>query len=257
MRAWAKGIIVALGVFFTSMGVSYAQIKIIPQSTIKEAANPTLVQGSNLVFDHNGTLSFGTIGEESGCWQGEIEWHTTNGKKASITRITSSCNCLEVVWSRRDNTASKSGKIGVKYYPKGHAGKVSQRLFIYTTLSDQNPSAIVKVVGEVTPSADRSGDYAYMMGTLRLRQKSVRVDNKGGVERIAVMNSGSTPLHITHDAKMTLGGLKAYTQPATLQSDEEGDLIIEYAPNGEPPILFLGGIAVPPRERKIEIEIEK
>lgn len=257
MRAWAKGIIVTLGALVASVGVSYAQIKIIPQSTIKEAANPTLVQGSNLEFAHNGTLSFGTIGEESGCWQGEIEWHTTDGKKASITRITSSCNCLEVVWSRRDNTASKSGKIGVKYYPKGHAGKVTQRLFIYTTLSDQRPSAMVKVVGEVTPSADRSGDYAYTMGTLRLRQKSVKMDSKGGIGRVAVMNGGSTPLHITHDAKMTLGGVKAYTQPATIESGEEGDLIIEYAPNGEPPILFLGGIAAPPRERKIEIVIEK
>lgn len=257
MKRWQIGIVGVIGAVLASIAPSYGQITIIPQSTIREAANPTIVEGSTICFDNNALISFGTIAEDSGCWQGEIEWHTTDGRKASITRITTSCNCLVADWERRANTATPNGKIGIKYYPKGHAGKVQQRLFVYTTLSADKPSAIVKIVGTVAASEDRSGDYAHEMGTLLLRQRSATLPASGGTFRIAVMNGGSSPLRITHDERMSLGGIKAHTEPATLQSGQQGDLVIEYKPTQEPVMLFLKGINAAPRERKIEIEIEK
>lgn len=256
-RRLTIGFMCLIGAIVAPMSTSYAQLKIIPQSAIKEAANPTIAQGSTIVIENNGTLSFGTIAEESGSWSGTIDWHTTDGKKASITRITSSCNCLVAEWSRRENTAAKGGKIGIKYLPKGHAGRVQQRLFVYTTLSDERPSAIVNVVGTVTPSADRSGDYGYSIGPLLVRQKELTLPAKGGEIRVAVMNRGSSPITITHDKRMSIGGIRAHTEPTTLKSGEEGDLVVKYEPNGEPVMLYLQGVNIPPRERKIEIKIEK
>ena len=256
-KGWTRAIVGALGAITALTSPCYGQLTIIPQSAVQEASNPSIAEGSKLAFDNNGTLSFDTIGESDGCWQGEIAWHTTGGTKATITRITTSCNCVVADWSRRDNTARKSGKIGVRYYPKGHAGRVEQRLFIYTTLSEEKPSAIVKVVGTVTPSGDNSGNYPHTMGVLLVRQKEVTLPADGGVARIAVMNGGSAPLEVSHDGGLSLGGLKAYTIPRTLQSGEEGDLVVEFEPNGAPTMLYLKGVNVPPRERKIEIRIEK
>lgn len=257
MRGVALGITVLCGALVALVSPCRAQITIIPQKSLEEAANPTSVEGSTLRFENGGTLSFGTIGEDDGLWQGEIAWRTTDGKKLSITRITTSCNCVVAEWNRKANTSAKSGTIGVKYYPKGHGGKVEQRLLIYTSLSHDKPSAVVKIVGTVTPSANRSGDYPHQMGTLLVRQKSVSLPAEGGVARIAVMNGGSTPLEVSHDATLTLGGVKAYTVPARLESGEEGDLVVEIEPDGEPAILYLKGVNAPPRARKIEIKIEK
>lgn len=237
---------------------SRGQIAIIPQEAVQRAANPQTLQGSTLSFENDGTLSFGTIGEDDAPWQGEISWRNTSGQKLSITRITTSCNCLVAEWDRKANTATTSGKVGVKYYPKGRAGGVCQRLFVYTTLSDSEPSAIVEVEGTVTHSTDRTGDYPHQMGTLRLRQKSVAFPAEGGTARIAIINGGSGALSIAHDEGLTTGGVRAYTEPARLATGQEGDLVIEYRPEqGALPTLYLKGINTAPRKRKVEITIEK
>lgn len=255
-RGWRVGLIGVFGALVASIDPAYGQLTIIPQEAVQRAANPKAHEGSTIRFAEGGTLSFGTISEDEPHWQGEIEWHNTTGKKISITRITTSCNCLVAEWDRKANTAKSSGKVRVKYYPKGHAGEVHQRLFVYTTLSESEPSAIVDVVGTVTHSTDRGGDYPHAMGTLRLRQRGVTLPKEGGTARIAILNGGSTPLRVTHDGTLTMGGLRAYTEPTTLSAGEEGDLVVEYCPDGAPAMLFLVGINTPPRGRKVEITIE-
>lgn len=246
-----------VGALGLSTTITFAQLTIIPQSTVQEAANPTLAKGVSMQFDNNGLLDFGSIDESDGCWRGEIEWREIEGKCLSITRITSSCNCLVAEWDKRDNSNVASGVIGVKFLPKGHIGGVEQKLFIYTTLSDKEPSAVVRVQGRVTYSVGNNDNYPHSMGALRLRQKRVSLPQDGNIQRVAVMNGGSTPITITHDTRLSIGGIRAYTEPKQLESGKEGSLVIEYCPDGQPVMLYLDGIAVPPRERKMEIEIEK
>ena len=256
-RKCGVALVCLIGALELSMSPAAAQLNIIPQERIQEAANPTLAKGVAMQFDNDGILSFGTIGESEECWRGEIAWREANGTKLSITRITTSCNCVVAEWDKRANSNTSSGTIGVKFLPKGHIGGVDQKLFIYTTLSESEPSAVVRVRGKVTHSVGTRSEYPHSMGALRLRQKRALFTAEGGVYRIAIMNDGQKPLTITHDEKLTVGGAKAYTSPLRLESGEEGELIIEYSPTEGPAMLYLNGLNTPPRGRKIEIAIEE
>ena len=238
-------------------GVLRAQLPIIPRE-IREAAKPTTVEGEWLIFEGGTTHTFGTISEDDALWQTNLQWRTKEGRKVTITRIQTTCGCVAAKWDKRLSVNVTEGTIDVKYYPKGHAGKVHQCLFVYTSLSDEKPTAIISLVGTVTPSHDRSGDYKYSAGVLGMRQKSVAVPEGGGEVRIAVVNCGSTPLRVVHDGRISTPNIKAHTEPETLESSQEGDLVIEYSPdNTNAVMLYLAGINTPPRERKIEVTIEK
>lgn len=238
-------------------GVLRAQLPIIPRE-VREAAKPTTLEGEWLIFEGGTTHTFGTISEDDALWQANLQWRTKEGRKVTITRIQTTCGCLAAKWDKRLGVEATEGTIEVKYYPKGHAGKVNQRLFVYTSLSDEKPTAIISLVGTVTPSHDRSGDYQHSVGVLGMRQKSVTVPEGGGKVRIAVMNCGSTPLRIAHDGRISTPNIKAHTEPEILESGQEGDLVIEYQPNNTDAVmLYLTGINTPPRERKIEVTIEK
>ena len=232
-----------------------AQMVIIPQERVQEAANPSTIKNSPMHFTVGDKVSFGTIGEDLGEWKTSLHWQSE--EPLTITRIKTTCGCVGTEWSRRAATNATSGDVEVTFHPKGRTGSVEQRIFVYTTLSDDTPTAIVKVVGTVEPSADHTSLYPHLAGTLGLRTKSVRLPAEGGRVEIAVMNCGSTPLRVTHDGKLSLGGVQAYTKPAVLEANEEGVLCVEYAPEAAPAMLYLAGISAPPRERKIEIEIEK
>lgn len=235
-----------------------AQLTIIPQNKVQEAANPTLAEGAQMQFDGEGILNFGTIEEDCGEWHGEIRWREKSGQRLTITRIQTSCSCLKVSWERRKSSNASSGVVGVTYLPKGHAGVVDQKFFVYTTLSESHPTAIVRVKGKVTPSTDRSGDYPHSCGTLLMRSKEARFGaTDGNRVRIAVMNGGSSPLRITHDNTLSLGGVKAYTEPEQLNPGEEGDLVVEYPkPRESNAQLYLRGVDTPPRNRKVELLID-
>lgn len=234
-----------------------AQLPIIPRE-VREAAKPTAVEGEWLIFDDGTNITFGTISEDDAPWQTTLHWRTKEGRKLTITRVQTTCGCLVAKWDRRASVEASKGTIEVTYHPKGHAGKVNQRLFVYTSLSDEKPTAIISLVGTVTPSIDRSGDYQHSAGVLGMRQKSVVITEGGGRARIAVMNCGSTPLRITHDSKLSTPNIKAHTEPEILESGAEGDLVIEYKSNKTDAVmLYLAGLNTPPRERKIEVTIEK
>lgn len=256
MRRCVVWIVLVFGVLTTS-GSAMAQIRIIPQERVQEAANPSTIGEEAMLFEEGERVSFGTISEDSEPWRTTLRWHTTEGKRLTIKQIKTTCGCLTAEWDRRKAVNATSGTIEIEYRPKGHTGGIRQRIFVYTTLSENKPTAIVECVGTVKPSADRSSLYPHQMGTLGLRSRTLTLPAEGGVMEIAVMNCGSEPLRVMHDERMSLGGVKAHTEPAVLPSGAEGVLVVEFEPTEEPTMLYLGGVTAPPRERKIEIEIEK
>lgn len=252
MRRCVIGILLLLGTW----GGAVAQIRIIPQERVQEAANPSTIEEQAMLFEEGERVSFGTISEDSEPWRAVLRWHSAEGKRLTITQIKTSCGCLVAEWDKRSATNATEGNISIEYRPKGHIGGIRQRIFVYTTLSDTKPTAIVEIVGTVEPSADHSSLYPHNAGTLGLRTKQVKMPAEGGEVEIAVMNCGSEPLRVEHDRRMSVGGVRAHTEPKVLQSGEEGVLVVEYKPEGMLPMLYLKGVAAPPRERKIEIEIE-
>lgn len=251
---------IAMGLVVASLcGVwhAQAQIVVIPQEQVREAANPTLAAEAQMLFEEGTTLSVGTIGEEDAAWSGTIHWRDGRGRKLTITRITTSCSCVVAKWDKRAK-ASSEGSIEISFLPKGRIGNINQRLLIYTSLDEKRPTATITLEGRVTPSRDHSTTHPYTMGELRLRRKSITFGRNGGVERIAVVNGGSRPLRLTHDPHLTSPGIRAYAVPEVLAPGCEGDLMVEWeGPSGRLPMLHIGGVDAPVRERKIEINTKE
>ena len=183
-------LVVAISIM-AMMTTAHAQIRIIPRAKIDSARNVATTD-VGMRFVGGATLNFGTIAEDSGAWHGEIEWRNVGEKPITITRISTSCGCLKAESETIEPTArGRRNKLQITYFPRGHAGEVSQRIFIYTDRSGQRPAAVVTLCGRVRATADRSGDYAESCGALLLGRKWVRFENEGvQTERIACMNGG-------------------------------------------------------------------
>ena len=164
-----RGVVVAM---LCVAQIVSAQIRIIPQAQL-EAATPQ-AQSSTLQFMPN-EVSFGTIEEMSGVWQGSAKLVNRSADTLALTQIKTTCGCLKAEVQKRVLAPNESVAVALKYYPRGHAGRVSQRVLLYTNGATESPSAILTLRGLVTASEDRSDDYPYSRGVLRLRQEVVQL----------------------------------------------------------------------------------
>ena len=124
---------------------------------------------------------------------------------------------------------------------------------------DEKPSAILAVGGLVTASEDRSDDYPYQRGVLRLRQERISLTaTERQVVRIAVMNGGSTIIRPEADGMFLPSGVRVRFEPSQLKPKEQGDLVVEYVPQSETTAaksfkIFVKGLNVPPRQSAIDV----
>ena len=243
-------------------GSAEAQIKLISREKLDSVANPRTVEGAKMLFEGGATISFGTISEDAGKWEKVLEWRNGGEETLVVTRVTTTCSCLQAVADK--GAVKRGGKSAIRlaYYPKGHPGKVEQRVFIYTNLSSSKPTAIVTLKGVVTPSADHSADYPYHRGELRLRRDTLHLmGDRSQTERIACLNSGNRAMRLVADSMLSSRGLTLCTEPEVLPAGGEGDLLVTYTPekDAKRPLwlkLYIKGLALPLREREIYIKIE-
>lgn len=233
-----------------------AQIRLVPQERLDSIRNPQTFP-SELRFSEP-LIEMGTIPEAGGLWTRQIEWQNAEQTPVVITSIRTTCGCLKAAFSPEPLKRGEWGSIEVKYNPKGHPGAVDQRLFVYTSLSDRFPSAIIRLVGHVQADSDRKGDYPYACGSLLLRQNELRYTGQHEI-RVACMNGGRGELRITHDPLLGPRGVKIETSPVVLGPAAQGDLIIRF--EGEPEFrtdgtlqLLLEGLQLPPRMRTLRLK---
>ena len=237
-----------------------AQIRIIPQERLLEAANPkTATTPLRFVTDK---VSFGTIDEMSGVWQGSATLINSGTDTIAITRVKSTCGCLKAELSKCLLAPKATMKVALTYYPRGHAGAVMQRLFVYSNKSEEHPSAILEVRGVVTASADRSDDYPYARGVLRLRQDTVRMSGEREVLRVAFMNGGSVELNLSVDANFLPEGVRVRFEPSKVAPKGEGEMVVEYEPSAvKSPTnvgkIYIKGLNLPPRQSVIDVVLKK
>jgi hypothetical protein len=237
-----------------------AQIRIIPQDVVRKATEIEAID-SLLQFSPS-RVDFGIIDEMSGVWQGNARLQNICGDTLVITQVKSTCGCLRAEVTKRTLTPKERVNVTLKYYPRGHAGRVRQRVLVYTNSSSDTPSAVLNLTGLVTAAQDRSDDYPYTRGVLRLRQERVVLNgNERQVQRIACMNGGSTTLRPEVDGNFLPKGVSVRFEPSTFAPKQEGDMIVEYQPQGveispKSTKLYIKGLGVAPRESAIDIVIE-
>ena len=112
--------------------------------------------------------------------------------------------------------------------------------------------------GRVTASADRSDDYPYSRGVLRLRQDTVRLSGDREVLRVAFMNGGSTELTLAVDTNLLPNGVKVRFEPSKVAPKEEGEMVVEFTPTtAKLPLnlgkIYINGLHLPPRQSAIDV----
>ena len=234
-----------------------AQIRIIPQDRLLDASEIKAVENAPIRFI-SAEVSFGTIDERSGVWQGSAKLRNMGAETLAITQIKSTCGCLKAELTKRVVAPNEEIAVALKYYPRGHAGRVRQRVLLYTNLSSEKPSAVLTLTGLVTASEDRSDDYPYTRGMLRLRQDTVRLSGEHEVLRVAFMNGGSTELNLAADANLLPKGVSVRFEPSKVAPKGQGDMVVEYNPTTETAPTTLGkiyikGLNLPPRQSAIDV----
>lgn len=231
-----------------------AQMVLIPQQVRDSVNMQTTVADSPLIASNGGKVAMGTVAEDGGVWSGVVTLQNKGDKPLVITRITTTCGCLQAKPESKVLAAGASCKVELRFNPRGRIGAVSQRVMIYSSLSDSKPTAIVEVSGVVRASADRASDYPYSHGALLLRSEKVTVEGRG-VVRVACYNSGDKPLTISADPLLSPAGVSVTTEPSPLAPKSEGDLVIRFEReiDDRDNALYLKGLDVTPRERRIEL----
>lgn len=258
-RVAMRYLLVCLVAFVADMTMSaaVAQIRIVPREKIDSIARPATISNGGMLVESGGRVSMGCIAEDSGVWQHTLSWQNISDEPIVITRLSSSCSCLQADADRKPVGSGKKGSIALRYYPKGHIGDVNHRVTIYTNLSDRVPTAVVSLNGVVKAATDRSDDYPYYRGELLLRQDTI-VARRGEEVRVACMNGGERALTIGLDGMLSPNGAKIYTTPQVLQPKQEGDLVVKMSSDvnaGQCVKLYISGLPLPPRQRCVVVKV--
>ena len=119
---------ILLAVALCAVHFASAQIRIIPQDVVRKAADIE-VADSSLQFRPS-AVDFGTIDEMSGVWQGSAKLQNMGADTLVVTQIKTTCGCLKAELSKRVIAPKETVNVALKYYPRGHAGRVRQRVLV-------------------------------------------------------------------------------------------------------------------------------
>lgn len=265
---------VVVAVLLSAVVSARAQIRIVPRARLDSVANPATVGGGRMVFAEGvpskadiQLVEFGTLSEDAEPWSRTIEWTNRGSEPLVVTRVTTGCSCVRVENSVQPVRKGQKGRITVTFDPKGRVGGVVQRVWIYTNLSAKTPTAVLELRGRVLSTQADNG-YPVTMGDLRL--STGRVILTEGRASVACKNVGSRAMRLTADAMLSTPNISLRTEPEVLNAGAEGVLIVECKGaksatarkehpnlNTEPVRLYVGGLELPPRVRRLEVLFEE
>lgn len=119
-----------------------AQIRIVPRAKLDSLAHPATAAGGAEAMRFERTLiDAGHIGEDDLPPVYTFRWRNTGGKPLVVTRVQTTCGCAAASWDKKPVAPGGEGAVTVTYRPKGHPGVFDRRIFVYTQLSDKEPTA--------------------------------------------------------------------------------------------------------------------
>lgn len=229
---------------------------------LERVANPATVPGGEAMHFEHTRIETGEIGEDDAHSTYVFRWRNDGPRPLVITRVETTCGCATPTYDRRPVAAGGSGEVQVTYRPKGHPGNFVRKLFVYTPLSEKQPTAVLELAGHVRPSVLPTHNYPHAMGPLLLKQHKVRFAGDGlQVERIECLNAGDKPLRLRAQEELLPEYLSLECDPELFEPGEKGDLVIRFDPTRAPQNLprriplLLEGLQLPPSQRMLRIEI--
>ena len=209
---------------------AYAQIRVIDRSVLDSIANPpTAPRAAETMRFAETAMSTGTISEDDAPSAYRYRFRNEGSEPLAITRITTSCGCTEALAEPKIVAAGGEGEIRVIYRPKGHAGRFTRKVFVYTQLSERQPTAVLTLNADVTAGSDTDGEYMHRMGALRLKRNSLTFSRgESGSESIEVWNAGDRELTIECRRQLLPECVKFECEPQRLAPNGKACITIRY-----------------------------
>lgn len=233
---------------------------IVSQAALDSLAHPVVVSGGEAMRFESTTLTVGSLDEDAAPAAHTFRWRNEGTTPLVVTRVETSCGCVRADFSKAPVSPGEWGEIAVAYRPKGHPGFFRRRILVFTQLSARQPSAVLELTGRVIPSLRPTADYPCVMGALRLKQQSVRIEgDRRQSERIECFNAGDEPLTIRADSRLLPEYLRFECEPTRIDPGSTADLVIRFDPAHaaaelprQLPIL-LEGLSLPPSQRTLQV----
>ncbi len=263
MSCSGKIAVFALGamLFFGTASLR-GQTLIVSRATLDSLARPATAPGGEALHFESQRIDTGVIGEDDAPKSYTFRWCNQGKKTLVVTRVETSCGCARAAFSKAPVAPGGHAEITVAYHPKGHPGYFQRRIFVYTQLSDKQPSAVLELTGRVTPSVLPTAAYPYVMGPLRLKQQAVRISGiRVQTERIECLNAGEQPLTIRADSRLLPAYLRFECDPEVIEPGKKADLVIRFDPAKAPQTpprqvpVVLDGLQLPPGQRSLRVLI--
>ena len=226
-KAGCKSIILTLLVLFNIGQVSAQNKEMTREQLLRQIAHPTFVlDGKALTFEQS-TIELDTISEDDELIEVVYLFRNATQEAISLTEVKVSCDCVEAYYSTDLIQPGEQSVLRAIYSPAGYPGSFNRYLTIYTSLSDQDPTARIYLKGYATASKNPISRFPYQIGELYLKQDGVvfQLSGQRQVERVLVYNNSDSPL--TLKAQLP-EGFTLHTEPSIIPAGSEADIVVSY-----------------------------
>lgn len=236
------------------------QIRIVSRALLDSLANPGLAPGSEAMAFEQTRIDTGDIDEDGSPKSFVFRWRNAGNEPLVITRVKSTCGCAVATYDRQPVKPGQNSEVVVTYHPKGHPGRFQRKIFLFTQLAANAPTATLELAGQVIPSTRPTYAYPYAKGSLLLKQQEIRFDGTElRTERIECLNAGDATLRVKVDKQLLPPCIEAEFLPEELKAGELGELTVRFDPSaGRAPQrvpLILQGLGLSPGQSSILIRI--
>ena len=237
------------------------QIRTVSRALLDSLANPGLAPGSKAMAFERTRIDTGEIDEDGGPKSYTFQWRNTGDEPLVITHVKSTCGCAVATYDRQPVNPGQDGNVVVTYHPKGHPGHFLRKIFLFTQLAANAPTAILELSGQVIPSTRPTYAYPYAKGSLLFKQQEIHFDGTElRTERIECLNAGDATLRVKVDKQLLPPCIEAEFLPEELKAGELGELTVRFEPSaGRAPQrvpLILQGLGLSPGQSSITIRIQ-
>lgn len=209
--------------------VAGAQIRIVKPSVLDSIAAPKLAPGAEAMRFEATTVGTGSINEDDAPSVYDYRFRNEGREPLAVISLRTSCGCATAEAVPKTVEAGAEGVIRVTYRPKGHPGRFMRKVFVFTQLSETQPTAVLTLNADVAPGSDRSTEFRYSMGSLLLKRNTLTFTRgKSGSESIEVYNASDRVMTIGCRQQMLPGFLSFSCTPAQIEPGGRGDITVGY-----------------------------
>lgn len=243
-----------------------AQERALSAGEVDSIINPPLLKGNEVLHFDKPTINVGQLSEDDAPVAFRFTFRNVSRANVTLVRVYTSCGCTVATFDKSPVKPGEAREIKLVLNPSGQAGTLNKSAFVYTHLSQSQPTAKITLVGKVTPTANRWVGYPYAMGNvLRLKRTTLQFNDMPltatRTERLVCVNSGKKALKLS--ALMPPRYATFRTEPAVIPPGEEADIVITVDGRLLPPLpksetsfwIMIDGIDAAPSDRSLKVKV--